>query len=391
MGELMDATPVRSLVLWIPDWPVVALTREAALQVGREEPVAVVGANTVIACSAAARTEGVRRGQRRRDAQSRCPRLRIVPADDARDRRLFDPVVARIEEAAPGVQPIRPGLCALRARGPARYYGGEEPAAHTLIARLAELGVPDVRAGIADGPFTAEQVARTAPAGDVRSVPAGAAAVFLAPLPVAVLEAPELAELLTRLGVHTLGAFAALDADRVLDRFGPVGARLHALAAGRDSRPVQPRIPPPELAREIAFEPPLDLVDQVASPCASPPTTSLRGSAPKGSCALSCECASRRIGGWAPSVCGCTPVRSTRPPSSTGCAGRCSRWAQSAPSGRTRTRLSKGRGPSPGCGSCPRRSTRHPATDRRSSVPAATSACTTPSRACRRCSGTAGC
>lgn len=257
-------TPTRSLVLWIPDWPVVALARDPAVRAEPEEPIAVVEGGVVTSCSTAARTEGVRRGQRRRDAQARCPRLRIVAADPARDRRLFEPLVAAVEELAPGVQPIRPGLCALRARGPSRYYGGEVPAAHVLLGALAERGLPDVRAGVADGPFTAEQAARSAPAGDVRLVAPGEAAAFLAPLPATALGEPALAELLARLGVQTLGGFAALDAGLVLDRFGPHGARLHDLAGGRDSRPVRPRTPSPELAREVVFEPPLELVDQVA-------------------------------------------------------------------------------------------------------------------------------
>ena len=70
--------PVRSLVLWFPDWPVTALTRDGGglaggvpLVPGR--PVAVMERNLVTACSASARAEGVRRGQRRRDAQARCP------------------------------------------------------------------------------------------------------------------------------------------------------------------------------------------------------------------------------------------------------------------------------------------------------------------------------
>ncbi|MFT4220707.1 MAG: DNA polymerase Y family protein, partial [Microbacterium sp.] len=75
---MMDAAPVRSLVLWIPDWPVVALARDPAAGVADDEPVAVLEANTVVSCSAAARAEGVRRGQRRRDAQARCPRLRVA-------------------------------------------------------------------------------------------------------------------------------------------------------------------------------------------------------------------------------------------------------------------------------------------------------------------------
>lgn len=260
----MDAAPVRSLVLWIPDWPVVALGRDPAADVEPDEPVAVLEANIVTSCSAAARADGVRRGLRRRDAQARCPRLRVVASDPVRDRRVFEPVIARIEDLAPGVQPIRPGLCALRARGPARYYGGEDAAARVLLTALRELGFDDVRAGIADGPFTAEQAARSAARHDVRAVPAGEASAFLAPLPVTALDEPGMAELLARLGVHTLGEFAALEAGRVLDRFGPHGARLHDLAGGRDSQPVQPRTPPPELAREVPFEPPLELVDQVA-------------------------------------------------------------------------------------------------------------------------------
>jgi len=265
----MDA--VRSLVLWFPDWPVTALMRERSgltYEPGEVEqiPVAIVHANTVVACSAAARHEGVRRGQRRRDAQAHCPRLEVVPDDQARDHRVFSPVVSVVERLAPGVQLIRPGLCALRARGPSRYYGGENAAACAILDVLAEEeGLLGVRAGVADGPFTAEQAARATQADDpVRVVPAGAAADFLAPLPVSALEDPELAHLLSRLGVHTLGSFAALDAARVHDRFGPRGRRLHALAAGADSQPVVARTPPPEFDREIAFEPPLEVAEQVA-------------------------------------------------------------------------------------------------------------------------------
>lgn len=297
--------PVRSMVVWLPDWPVTALLRDEAGVGGvatrtaeragapraasappaagssaagpstpgppDAAPVAIVAANRVVACSASARAEGVRRGQKRRDAQARCPALRIVAADEARDQRAFAPVVARIEERAPGVQILRPGLCALRARGPARFYGGEEGAADALRDVLAELGLTDVRVGVADGPFTAEQAARvgTRPTSPVFIVAAGGAAGFLAPLSVAALGSAGDAhgldpELLARLGVHTLGAFAQMDVDRVRERFGDRGVRLHALAGGLDSQPVTPRIAPPELHREVAFEPPVEIAEQVA-------------------------------------------------------------------------------------------------------------------------------
>ncbi|WP_425486840.1 DNA polymerase Y family protein [Microbacterium rhizomatis] len=287
------------------------MTSSGVVSSGAAPPIAVMERNMVAACSPAARAEGVRRGQRRRDAQARCPRLVVVAADPGRDHRLFGPVVSLIEERAPGVQIVRAGLCALRARGPARYYGGEEEAARMLLAALAEEGLHGVRAGVADGPFTAEQAARfgtggpvrvvppggagaagsgaagsgvggsgaggSGPAGSgaggpVRIVPPGGAGEFLAQLPVTVLgdawsasgATDDLVGLLARLGVQTLADFAALEVERVRERFGDRGLRLHALAAGHDSRPVQPRIPPPELHREVAFEPPLELTDQVA-------------------------------------------------------------------------------------------------------------------------------
>lgn len=256
--------PVRTLIVWIPDWPVIALSGE--LQGGEAAlPVAVFEKGKVRACSPAARAEGVREGQRRRDAQARCPQLVAADADPARDHRVFSPVIARIEQLAPGVQLREPGLCVLHARGPARYYGGEAAAATVLSGVVAEFGLPDVRVGVADGPFAAEQAARrgTAPDAPVRIVPVGQAAAFLAPLPVTVLE-DESVSLFARLGVQTLGAMAALPVERMVERFGPRGARLHALASGRDTQGVTPRTPPAEHHRELFFEPPLEVAEQVA-------------------------------------------------------------------------------------------------------------------------------
>lgn len=252
------SAPPRHLVLWLPDWPV----RAALGAPPGDEPVAVVQANTVVACSASARAQGVRRGQRRRLAQTSSPGLRILPADPLQEQRMFLPVLRLLEELVPGVQPLRPGLIALRARGAARYYGGEEQAARHLIDALAEHTHPGSRAGVADGLFTAEQAARLAD--PVRVVPAGGSRDFLAPLPVQVLTDEQITTLLTKLGVRTLADFAALEVGHVRDRFGERGVRLHALAAGADSRPLTPQKPEPQLAREIVFDSPLAQAEQVA-------------------------------------------------------------------------------------------------------------------------------
>jgi len=266
----------RLLVLWAPDWPVLAHAR--ANRVPDDAPLALVDKGTVFACSASARAEGVARGQRIREAQSRCPRLHVLRYDPALDARAFEPVLAGLEQALPGLHPLRPGTVAVRARGPARYYGGEQAAALTVLGIVSELGVPSARVGIAEGLFAAERAARVAGAGfdtaaarptqpadpRVTIVPNGGTAAFLAPLPVSLLEQPELASLLPRLGIRTLGEFAALGEQDVVTRFGPMGARLHALAGGRDPRQATPRIPPRDVDAQVDFEPALDRVDQVA-------------------------------------------------------------------------------------------------------------------------------
>lgn len=257
---------MRTILVWCPDWPIVAAAH--TLSLSTDARLALIDRGQVFACSAAARREGVRRGQRVRDAQARCPDLVVTPYLPQLDLRHFEPVLEIIEETMPGVQLLRPGTCAIRARGAARYYGSEEEAALWLLDALDGLGIPAARVGIADGPFTAEHAARAGATaqsrGRIRIVPEGDSAAFLAPLSVSLLGDAPLAALLGRLGIRTLGAFAELGGADVAGRFGQIGARLHSLAAGLDSRAVVPRVPPEELDASVAFEPPLDRIEQVA-------------------------------------------------------------------------------------------------------------------------------
>src|SRR5919109_1305484 len=141
----------RMLVVWCPDWPVVAAGAPPA------RPVAVVHAGRVVACSPAAREEGVRPGLRRREAQARCPALELLAHDPARDARAFEPVLVALEALTPWVEVLRPGECAFPARGAARHHGGEPglAAAVTAAVRAALGGRGGCRVGIADGTFAA--------------------------------------------------------------------------------------------------------------------------------------------------------------------------------------------------------------------------------------------
>ena len=259
----MTRHPVlRTIVLWCPDWPVVAATLTNGLPA--TTPFALIEKGVVAACSTAARSGGVRRGLRVREAQSRCPELVVEPYDAALDTRMFEPVLAALDEIMPGAAMLRPGLCAIRSRGPSRFYGSDEEAGLWVLDTLDALGIPDARVGIADGPFTAEHAARATSRPRIRIIPENGSAQFLAPMPVRLVGDPHLVTLLQRLGIRTLGEFATLSSTDVAGRFGPEGAHLHALASGQDSRGVVPRIPPRDLDAVIEFEPPLDRIDQVA-------------------------------------------------------------------------------------------------------------------------------
>ncbi|HEV2929828.1 MAG TPA: DNA polymerase Y family protein, partial [Propionibacteriaceae bacterium] len=120
------------MVIWCPDWPVVAAAAQHGLDPQR--PLAVVDHGEIFACSAAARMEGVRRGMRRRDAAARCPELTVLDRAAEHEFRTFEVVLSAVEEIAAGVTPIRPGLCALRVAS--RFYGGEVQAAGTVAEHL---------------------------------------------------------------------------------------------------------------------------------------------------------------------------------------------------------------------------------------------------------------
>jgi protein ImuB len=253
---MSTGTQSRTMVVWAPDWPVVAADAPASAA------VAVLDKGQVLACSQSARAQGVRRGMRRRDAQSRAPGLILRPYTPDADARAFEAVLTEIEKLSPGVSPLRPGLCALGV--PSRFYGGEVEAAAVIAERLVDVGVWDVRTGVADGLFAAEQAARRCPPQDSVIVPPGQSARFLCDLPVDVLGDADLVGLLRRLGLLTLGDFASLAPADVHTRFGSHGALLHRLARGDDPQPIGRRRVPVEFDASVVFEPPLELVESIA-------------------------------------------------------------------------------------------------------------------------------
>src|SRR5258708_5402014 len=173
------------------------------------------------------------------------------------DTPAFEQVVAVVEGFCPRGEGPYPEACALRAPGPAPYFGGEGALARKIIETVAHRGFA-CQVGVADGLFAAQLAAQAARRAQPAIVAPGETPAFLAPHPVSSLGNPELADLLPRLGIRTLGEFAALSAADAANRFGTRGALAHRLARGQDPRPLAPRLPSVDLSVSVEFGPPAE-------------------------------------------------------------------------------------------------------------------------------------
>ncbi len=249
---------MRMVTVWLPDWPVVAAGFDG------NRPAAVMSANRVVARTAAAAAEGVVIGQRRRQAQRRCPEIELVDHDPARDAREFEPVVRAVAEVSPRLDVIEPGWVSMAARGPSKYFGGDAAVAEHLQRAVTEVGVKvSAGVGVADGRFSSSVAARLSVrrASPVVVEPHQSPA-FCAPLPIGWLQTlgesdPEMIDLFTRLGLRRLGDLAALDPADVLGRFGHPGVHAHRLAAGVDVRPSSTTDPAPERRLDQVLDDPV--------------------------------------------------------------------------------------------------------------------------------------
>jgi protein ImuB len=262
--DLVDLVVPRLTVLWCPHWPVVVAGAQP------DEPVVVLHANRVVAHSLAAAAEGITVGHRRREAQARCPHVRIDHLDSARDARAFDQVVQAVGELVPRLEITEPGTLTFMARGPARYFGGEAAMAATVARTAAQaigsslVAVGGFGVGVADGRFAASVAARDAVGGQPLVVPEGAVATaaFLAQRPVQsladVADAPaDFVHLLHRLGLHRLGQVAELPSAHLSARFGALGRFAHQLSSGGDQRLPGVHDPPVGLQVHRVFDQPV--------------------------------------------------------------------------------------------------------------------------------------
>jgi protein ImuB len=133
--------------------------------------------------------------------------------------------------------------------------------ATALVARAERLGLPAAVA-VASSRSVAHLAARQLPSGDSLVLPPGSETAFLAPLPIDLLDPDDtLAEALTRFGVRTVRDLLTLPRRGLAARLGPSALQLIARVRGEETE-----VPPPlpaagRLAEAIDLEFPIDRLE----------------------------------------------------------------------------------------------------------------------------------
>lgn len=243
----LPAFPLQLLLRRHPDW--------------REVPAAVVDQDRpqgkLLWVNEAARALRVLPGMRYAAALGLARELRAAELSEETIRRAIDGLARRLRYFTPDVEPCReePGLFWLDASGFERL--------HDSLGRWARLVHDDLKRGgyeatlvVGYGRFGSYALAKGKRGVQVLSRPADeSAAARRVPLERMALE-PKDRDTLARLGVRTVGELVDLPPDGIESRFGPALARLHRLARGVCSAPLQPEHPEPTALAEFLLDDP---------------------------------------------------------------------------------------------------------------------------------------
>ena len=144
---------------------------------------------------------------------------------------------------SPHVEAILAGTVYIDLHGTAALFPSERGLMTALETRAHEVGLHTLQAGIAPTRTTAFLAASHRGGG--RIVRTQEMRDFLGPLPLDLLSPPEeIADRLTRWGIHTLGELARIPSSALGARLGEAGVHLARRARGEDLAPFRPTSPP---------------------------------------------------------------------------------------------------------------------------------------------------
>ncbi|MGA1362238.1 MAG: hypothetical protein ACO36A_04910 [Ilumatobacteraceae bacterium] len=184
--------------------------------------------------------------------------------------RTYERVVRAVTSVSPLVEVEAAGRLVFAARGPSRYFGGEQAALAAVREAVAAADGTAFGIGAAGSRFAAAAAATAAVGAAPVSVDDPHTVGFIARLPVRLLHdlagvPHDVTDLFGRLGLHACGAVAALGESALIERFGLDGRRVHRLVTGTDERMLDPGAPPPDIVRAVDFDAPIVAVRNVVA------------------------------------------------------------------------------------------------------------------------------
>lgn len=235
----------------------------------RGRPVIVGGTGqrgVVAACTYEARSAGVHSAMPMAEARRRCPSAVVLAGRHDRYAEVSTDLHRIFHELTPVVEPVALDEAFLDVSGSHRLFGSSVEIAHVIRRRVHEQLHLECSVGIGRSKLIAKLASRAAkprPTPDGPKPGLGVVAVapayelaFLHPRPVSELwgVGPKTAERLRRYGVHTIAQLSRLDEGALCRLVGQAaGSQLHALAAGRDDRPVVADRPVKSIGHEETF------------------------------------------------------------------------------------------------------------------------------------------
>ena len=231
----------------------------------RGRPVIVGGQGSrgvVLSATYEARTFGVASAMPMGRARRLCPEAVVISPDHAAYAQASAGVMEVFRSVTPLVEPLSLDEAFLDVRGAARRLGTPRLVGEWVRATVEDEQGITCSVGVATTKFVAKLASAHCKPDGLLVVPAREVVAFLHPLPTAALwgVGEKTEQVLSRLGLHTVGDLAATPVATLQRALGPaVGAHLSALAWGRDERVVTPTEPERSVGAEETF--PVDVDD----------------------------------------------------------------------------------------------------------------------------------
>jgi len=207
-------------------------------------PVIIAGGGNrgvVLSATYEARAFGVAAAMPTARARRLCPQATVVAPDYARYERISRAVMAVFASVTPVVEPLSLDEAFLDVSGALRRLGTPRQIAQTIRDTIADEQGITCSVGVATTKFIAKLASGLAKPDGLLVVPESEVVGFLHQLPVGALwgVGDRTEEALRRLGLHTVADIAHTPVETLRRALGDnAGPALHALAWGRDTRPV---------------------------------------------------------------------------------------------------------------------------------------------------------